>query len=218
MSDTWGFTWTQPQVDMLNEIYGYVPNNEIAEIINAATGSRFDGYRVKCKFNKLKQPKAPAVIRELVWTAELIAMLRKHAEDGLSFGAIAVEINKAAGTSFTRSAIAGAMLRWGVPKPKRAVNRLQAARAADNRQRIAKKLKPHEPQTYSKSLDILFLDREPNQCAFPTSGEGLSMLVCGNVTADSSYCGWHCSIAYQPYKRTERSSFRAGHMMRSFGA
>jgi hypothetical protein len=51
----------------------------------------------------------------------------------------------------------------------------------------------------SPPRNIPFADRERHECAFPTEGEGLAMLVCGNnVVEGRSYCLGHCSIAYEP--------------------
>jgi GcrA cell cycle regulator len=225
--------WSPLQREMLLELYPHLPNIEIAEIINAATGSTFHDSSVRCKHSSLNRSgfveKIPYIPNRPSWTDELDALLRKLVADGkLSIRAIAAEINMQMGTAFTKNAVCGAMNRRGLLRVRpHGTTAPRAARAAKKRERASKYSPSLNPITGLfeavaipvTAKNIPFLDRGTS-CAWPTSGEGMNMLVCGNDTADGrSYCQFHNSVAYQPYERKRKAyTTFSGHTRYSFGA
>jgi GcrA cell cycle regulator len=119
----------------------------------------------------------------MIWTAEQDAAI--HAGWGKKFArAIAIELG------VTKNAVIGRAKRLGMPK----VFRQPECPKVIRERRITR---PIEAPVYAGAFNIPFLDRERNQCVFPTEGEGCKMLVCGLQTHDQPYCPHHCSIAYE---------------------
>jgi hypothetical protein len=195
--------WTSLQAEMVEELYPHLPNIEIAEVINAATGSSFHENSVKNKFQALKQgvAKQPYVPVNPTWTDERLAMLRDLCAKGLTTRKIAERINEATHGTFSKNAICGAIGRNGLSKPRyRRPPSERADRAVDKRLRTNRR--PVDLPVYEGGLDLPFMDRARNQCAWPTRGEGLEMLICGHKTPDGhSYCAFHCSLAYRDTPR-----------------
>jgi len=145
------------------------------------------------------------------WTPELDNELISLLAD-MTLSVTALKIGELVGKPVTRSAIAGRKYRLtqeGVSikcqthtiggKPRGANPRRVRRTRNSGEIREKSERKVHVPLNAPEPLNLDIFTVGHNQCRFPVSGEGYQTLFCGHVTPDGlSYCGWHCSIAYEP--------------------
>lgn len=136
---------------------------------------------------------------------EAVDILRTMIAQGQTTSMIARFLTQSLHCKVTRNAVIGKALRLGLRTnaPQRVV--VSAPKARRQRPKVkpvARVKKPREaakPEPMPKAREIVranpvpFLDRAHNQCSFPISGEGASMICCGNaVTRGHIFCA-ECS-------------------------
>ena len=151
------------------------------------------------------------------WTPEHNAILAELCKTAMPTRVIALEINARTGSAFTKNAVISHSRRMGMLKDKptakhgrrpgspnvkprkKGMDGGMAYRVANSRRR-----KEVKPQTFREAvasvepLNIPFMDRVYGQCAFPTKGAGMHMLVCGHVAPDGEpYCSAHAAVCYE---------------------
>lgn len=131
------------------------------------------------------------------WTAEMDALLIANRPTKSS-----AAIAKLLGNGVTRKAVIGRAWRLKLPllrqkKGPDVKQKMQAKQDGPRSRgtRIEPKvhLPPPEPVP---SLNLSIFDLEPNSCRFPTGGEGIETMFCGQPVAGKTYCAGHQAIAY----------------------
>lgn len=107
----------------------------------------------------------------------------------------------------TKNAVIGRARRLGLERLMRRSGRPKSQR--NKIVRIHKHSKTIEPPVIPvDALNIPFTELQPQHCRFPTFGEGRSILFCGHQVSDgNSFCGWHCSVAYEAPKQREAPKY-----------
>lgn len=136
------------------------------------------------------------------WTEERDAELRRHRDDGLSFGLISNIMG------ISRNALIGRAQRIGLNgQPatlRRGPKRIPHPRW-QKLPKVARRLPPSTGEKTELAPEIFkhpkpMRDLDDGQCRWPDLGEGAAMLFCGApALADRSYCWCHCFIAYQDF-------------------
>jgi GcrA cell cycle regulator len=142
--------------------------------------------------------------RNFDWTPERIEQVVALHASGLTPRQIA---NRIGGLS--RNAVSGKLCRLGIALRHRPPTEPRPARLNDGRAdgamlQAIKREPPSPPDADAivdlppdESLDaVLFIDREPDQCAWPLVKYSPAQWVCGMQVAVRSYCERHAKIAY----------------------
>jgi len=143
------------------------------------------------------------------WTEERVDTLRRLFEAGVSFAAIAAELN------ITRNAAIGKAHRLGLYReaPAQLGGRPKSQKEQRPRKErvfFVKRSVPLPPETHAADagpLHIGLFDLTDATCKFPF-GTQTPFTFCGHATAPGlPYCKAHCLIAYQPVdQRRQKSS------------
>jgi hypothetical protein len=138
------------------------------------------------------------------WTEEREDLARRYRAQGYSAAQVAKMVNTLTGSSFSRNAVIGKLIRMNAEPPamlKRERGRAMIREATKKRfsdQRKAKGAKSPEPKAISvhrsrapsKGITaIRFIDRKQNQCSMFCEGEeGALGFVCGAPTESGPWC------------------------------
>lgn len=165
------------------------------------------------------------------WTDARVALLEKLCLEKLSSAQIAVAINKATGSQFSRNAVIGATQRRKIARPflkSRAAPGARQAKPKTNRnnflganmrrrfvERIEPELSLEEALVPADFLGLTFNELDdsfiPKLCRYP-HGDGANILYCGQpVKEGSSYCPSCHRLCYhrlQPQSRSGYFQFR----------
>ena len=148
------------------------------------------------------------MIENLVWTDELVEILKAKWADGASATVIASEM------MVTRSAVLGKVFRLKltkrrVPQPKtpeRPYKRRKSPWRPQDRPVVhltrGMNNLPPDQSSYAVSL----LDVRRDQCRFPLNDPGPEFMFCGAPT-DATYCDRHSRICYINGRKPTRAEF-----------
>ena len=167
------------------------------------------------------------------WTPERLELFGKLQPEGVSYGEIAVELNKLEGPKLTRNAVCGKAHRLGYsvtlaqkainqrryhpskrepmapkpPKPPRIKANGRGPEAYNLTRRLAHLAKP-EKRPQPPAIDYThakpWIERKFGECAFPI-GSGEDLLSCCAPTEDGqSYCRACRAVVYQDQTQAQR--------------
>ena len=131
------------------------------------------------------------------------AILKMRVAQGIAYSKIGLELSALTGKAISRSAAISRGRRIGVGGTTalsgRPLNWAKLITTPAHRP----SLKPHTLPKPSANIPshnaVKFIDRGPHQCAFPVSGEGAEMLVCGEPTlGGQSWCVRCAAIVWLP--------------------
>lgn len=143
-----------------------------------------------------------------MWTQERVALLSELNPQGTSSW-MAAEINARTGSSFTRNAVIGKLLRIGlikaivpgVVRPKRTRGQSRHLNNVLNRQFVTIEQKPKRLDHLG--LSLVQLKNDFSQCRYiDGDNETTPYTFCAQAVSEgSSYCAFHRSLCWKPIEK-----------------
>lgn len=154
------------------------------------------------------------------WSEKMVARLRAlHIADQHTVRQIASVLNREFGSRLTHSAVIGKLHRSGIMKehptrrpgrpslsdakrPKPIVVRTEANLGACKKS--TKATTPPKFDDEKSATAVRLIDANDNQCRWPVSGSGSSLMVCGAKIAHGAYCEKHSHANGDPERRPRK--------------